>query len=166
MNATPGFSPARKLDGVSESATLKLNALVQAMKARGEDVANLTAGEPDYPVPDAAKRAVEESLKLNRSKYTAAAGIPELREAIARKTNTQQPRVVAKYGAWKGSDVIVTNGGKHAIFNAFMALLDAGDQVLIPSPYWLSYPDMAKVAGGTPFFIEAPHSQGFRSTVH
>ncbi len=154
---------ARRLDGVSESATLKLNAAVQAMKAKGEDVVNLTAGEPDFNVPDASKEAVVEALKANRSRYTPAAGIPELRTLIAEKTNRQQPSV-AKDNPWKASDVIVTNGGKQALFNAFLALLDPGDEVLIPSPYWLSYPEMAKIAGGIPKFIHASFESGFKIT--
>ncbi len=154
---------ARRLEGVSESATLKLNATVQAMKSKGVDVVNLTAGEPDFWVPDAAKEAIIESLKANRSKYTPAAGISELREAIAAKTNLQQPSVSGK-SPWKASNVIVTNGGKQALFNACMALLDSGDEVLIPAPYWLSYPEMAKIAGGIPKFISSSYSQGFKIT--
>lgn len=152
---------ARRLDGVSESATLKLNATVQAMKAQGIDVVNLTAGEPDFMVPDSVKEAVIDALKANRSKYTPAAGIPELRQAIADKTNAQQPSV-AKTLPWKPSEIVVTNGGKQALFNSFLALLDSGDEVLIPSPYWLSYPEMVKLAGGIPKFISAPQSQGFK----
>ena len=155
---------AKRLDGVSESATLKLNALVQAMKTQGIDVINLTAGEPDFNVPDASKAAVQEALAANRSKYTPAPGIPELRTLIAEKTNRQQPAMVAAHRPWKSTDVVVTNGGKQAIYNAMMALLDPGDEVLIPAPYWLSYPEMAKLSGGTPKFIDAPFSQGFKIT--
>lgn len=159
---TKAYSPlSRRLDGVSESATLKLNATVQAMKARGEDVINLTAGEPDFNVPDVAKEAVIESLKANRSKYTPAPGIPELREAIAAKTNRQHPGV-AQTQPWKAGNVVVTNGGKQALFNAMMALLDPGDEVLIPSPYWLSYPEMVKLAGGIPKFIQATFANDFK----
>ena len=149
---------SRRLDGVSESATLKLNAAVQAMKAQGIDVVNLTAGEPDFAVPDAAKEAVIESLKLNRSKYTPVGGIPELRTLVAEKTNRQQG------GNWKASHVIVSNGGKQALFNSFLALLNPGDEVLIPSPYWLSYPEMVKLTGGTPKFIEAKFENDFKIT--
>lgn len=155
----PVFHPARRLDGVSESATLKLNAKVQAMKAAGLDVINLTAGEPDFNVPDVAKEAVVESLKLNRSRYTPAAGIPELRAAVAEKTNRQQPSLATP---WKAADVVITNGGKQALFNSFMAMLDPGDEVLIPSPFWLSYPEMVKLAGGTPRLVHATRAQGFK----
>src|SRR6476659_7330783 len=128
---------SRRLDGVSESATLKLNSTVQAMKAQGVDVINLTAGEPDFFAPDAAKEAVIEALKMNRSKYTPVPGIPELRKAIAEKTNQQQSQLVNRFGPWKPENVVVSNGGKQALFNTFMALLDPGDEVLIASPYWL-----------------------------
>jgi aspartate aminotransferase len=159
---TTNVSPlSRRLDGVSESATLKLNAAVQSMKAQGVDVVNFTAGEPDFWVPDAAKEAVVEALKANRSKYTPVPGIPELREAVAKKTNVQQPSL-AKSRPWKASDVIVSNGGKQALFNTFLALIDNGDEVLIPAPYWLSYPEMVKLTGGVPVFLPAPLSQGFK----
>src|SRR6476620_2839977 len=92
---------AKRLDGVSESATLKLNATVQAMKAQGVDIINLTAGEPDFNAPDAAKEAIKQAMDKNLSRYTPVAGIPELREAVARKTNQQQPGT-----AWKASHVV------------------------------------------------------------
>lgn len=152
---------AKRLDGVNESATLKLNATVQAMKTQGVDVVNLTAGEPDFNVPEAAKQAVIDALKANKSKYTPAPGIPELRQAIAQKTNLQQTRVSSSL-PWKSTDVVVTNGGKQALFNAFQALINPGDEVLIASPYWLSYPEMVKLAGGVPKYIAAPLSQGFK----
>src|ERR1700733_5528819 len=95
-----------RLDGVSESATLKLNAMVQAMKAQGIDVVNLTAGEPDFFVSEEAKKSV---INANKSRYTPAAGIPEFREAVAAKTNRQQPSV-AEIQPWKASDVVITNG--------------------------------------------------------
>jgi len=152
---------SKRMEGVSESATLKLNSTVQAMKEKGVNVVNLTAGEPDFNVPEEAKEAVLAALKANRSKYTPAAGIPELREAIAKKTNHQQEEL-AKESPWKSSNVVVTNGGKQAIFNSLMALLDPGDEVLIPSPYWLSYPEMVKINGGIPKFIAASAKQGFK----
>jgi aspartate aminotransferase len=127
MSPTPAahLKFSSRLDGVHESATLKLNGQVQAMKARGVDVMNLTAGEPDFPVPEAAKKAVRKALDENRSKYTPAPGIPELRELIAAKTNVQQ-RAACGENPWRAADVIVTNGGKQALFNAFLALLNAG----------------------------------------
>jgi aspartate aminotransferase len=137
--------------------------MVQSMKAQGIDVVNLTAGEPDFTVPEEAKKAVIDALNANKSRYTPAAGVPELREAVARKTNLQQPRV-AKTQPWKASEVVITNGGKQALFNSFLALLNEGDEVLIPSPFWLSYPEMVKLAGGKPKMLQAPFSQQFKIT--
>jgi aspartate aminotransferase len=154
---------ANRLEGVSESATLKLNAMVQQMKAQGIDVVNLTAGEPDFFVPEEAKKAVIDAVHANKSRYTPAAGIPEFREAVAKKTNEQQPHVT-KSQPWKATDVVITNGGKQALFNTFLALLNDGDEVIIPSPYWLSYPEMVKIAGGAAKFVHAPFSQGFKIT--
>jgi aspartate aminotransferase len=156
---------AKRLNGVSESATLKLNALVQSMRARGEDVVNLTAGEPDFPPSEKAKAAVRKALDDNRSKYTPVGGVPELRERIAKKTNLQQPNVVALHGEWKASDVVVSNGGKQGLFNVLMALINPGDEVIIPAPYWLSYPEMVKIAEGTPVFISPDASRGFKLSV-
>lgn len=153
---------AKRLNGVSESATLKLNALVQSMKARGEDIVNLTAGEPDFAPPEEAKAAVRKALDENRNKYTPVAGLPELRERVAKKTNAQQPNVVAKFGEWKGADVVVSNGGKQAIYNILMALINPGDEVLIPAPYWLSYPEMVKLAEGKPVVLETRAEKKFK----
>ena len=152
---------AQRLHGVSESATLKLNAMVQSMKAQGIDVVNLTAGEPDFSVPEEVKRAVLDAVAANRSKYTPVAGIPELRQLVADKTNRQQPSVAAKK-PWIPADVVVSNGGKQALFNSFLALLDSGDEVLIPAPYWLSYPEMVKLAGGTPRILATSFERGFK----
>ncbi len=156
------FAPAARLDGVTESATLKLNALVNQLKAQGRDIINLTAGEPDFNVPDAAKAAVEEGLKKNLSKYTPGPGILALRERIARKTNLQQPSVVSRQGAWTAAHVVVSNGGKQAIFNSLMAALNPGQEVIVPSPFWLSYPDMAKLCGGVPKILRSTFEQGWK----
>ncbi len=158
-----GLQLSRRLEGVSESATLKLNATVQQMKAQGVDVINLTAGEPDYFVPEAAKKAVIDAVHANQSKYTPVAGLPALREEIARKTNEQQ-KSLSSIRPWKSNHVVVTNGGKQALFNSLMAILNPGDEVLIPAPYWLSYPEMVKLAGGIPKFIPASGAQGFKIT--
>ncbi len=163
LNKESGPQLSRRLDGVSESATLKLNATVQQMKTQGVDVVNLTAGEPDFWVPEAAKKAVIDAVHGNQSKYTPVAGLPALREAIASKTNDQQ-KSLSSSRPWKAAHVLVTNGGKQALFNALMAILNPGDEVLIPSPYWLSYPEMVKLAGGIPKFIPASGRQGFKIT--
>jgi aspartate aminotransferase len=152
---------ARRLDGVSESATLKLNAMVQQMKAQGIDVVNFTTGEPDFPPLEAAKEGAIEAVRANKSKYTPAPGLPELRELVAARTNRQQPKIAKP---WTMKEVVVSNGGKQAIFNTFLALIDPGDEVLIPSPYWLSYPEMVKLAGGIPKYITASYERDYKIT--
>lgn len=152
---------ADRLNGVSESATLKLNALVQSMKANGENVINLTAGEPDFSVPDSVKAAMIKAIQENKSKYTPVAGIIELRKAIAHKTNLQQPEC-ANRNPWDASNVVVSNGGKQALFQTLMAVLNPGDEVLIPAPYWLSYPEMVKLSGGIPVILSCTIENGFK----
>lgn len=153
---------SQRLDGVSESATLRLNSLVQQLKKEGKPVINLTAGEPDFEPPTEALNAISESLKKGRSKYTPVPGIPELREAVASKTNKQQPSVTKMFKPWAPGNVVVSNGGKQSLFNVMLALLNPGDEVIIISPFWLSYPDMARIAGGTPKLIRAKFEDGFK----
>ena len=137
---------SKRVQKLQESATLKINALANQLKQEGKAVINLTAGEPDFPVFDEAKDAVIDALHKNMSKYTPTPGIPELRELIAKKTNAQQPSLGSL--GWKPSNVMVTNGGKQALFDVILTLIDEGDEVLIPAPFWLSYPEMVKVAEG------------------
>jgi aspartate aminotransferase len=139
---------SNRVKNLQESATLKVNAMVNRLKADGKVIYNLTAGEPDFAPSTEAKNAVIDAVNKNLSKYTPTPGIAELRELIAKKTNDQQP-LVAQQKPWKASDVVVTNGGKQAIFDTIMVLIDRGDEVIIPSPYWLSYPEMVKAAEGT-----------------
>lgn len=157
------FSLSRRMTGVSESATLKLNALVQSMKANGEDVVNLSAGEPDFSVSDHCKAAVTKAMQENRSKYTPVAGILELRKAIAHKTNLQHRELAAK-NPWDPSQIVVANGGKQAIFQTLLAIVNPGDEVLIPSPFWLSYPEMVKLCEGSPIILTCPFDKGFKLT--
>lgn len=152
---------AKRLDGVSESATLRLNAAVQEMKSKGIDVVNFSTGEPDFSPPKAAMDAIIKAVEENKTKYTPAAGMKELKELVADKTNKQQPELTTK---WTQSNVVISNGGKQAIFNTLLSLIDPGDEVLIPKPYWVSYPEMVKLAGGVPVFIETELETGFKIT--
>ena len=156
---------SKRLEGVSESATLKLNALVQTLKSQGFDVINLTAGESDFHVPEDSKQAVFEAVQANRSKYAPVGGISELRALVAHKTNLQQP-LLAETAPWKSENVLITNGGKQALFNGFLALLNPGDEAVIPSPYWLSYPEMVKLCGGVPKIIPTKFENDFKLTPH
>jgi aspartate aminotransferase len=141
---------------INPSATLTISAKAKAMKARGVPVLNFSAGEPDFDTPDAIKGAAAKALEEGFTKYTPAGGIPELKEAI-----------VGKYEKELGitydpSGIMVSNGGKHALHNLFQALLNPGDEVIIPSPYWLSYPDMVKLSDGVPVVLETKKEKGFK----
>lgn len=152
---------AIRMSQITESVTLKLNALANEMIAKGEKVINLTAGEPDFNAPEESKEAVREALKNNLSKYTPVPGVNELRALVAEKTNRQQPAIQEK---WKSDHVVISNGGKQAIFNSFMALLNPGDEVLIPAPYWLTYPELVKLAEGVPKFLKTTSTSDFKMT--
>ena len=151
---------SRRIAAIAESATLKVDAKAKALQAQGRPVISYAAGEPDFPTPqnivDAASRAV---LDPKNYRYTPAAGLPELREAIAAKT--------ARDSGWavEASQVIVTNGGKQAVYQSFATLIDPGDEVLLPTPYWTTYPEAVKLAGGVPVDVFAGVDQNYLVTV-
>ncbi len=151
---------SRRVAGIAESATLAVDAKAKALKAAGRPVIGFGAGEPDFPTPEyiveAAAQATHES-KWHR--YTPAAGLPALREAIAAKTMRDSGLAV------EPSQVLVTNGGKHAIFNAVAALVDDGDEVIIQAPYWVTYPEVVSIFGGVPVPVVTDESTGYRATV-
>ena len=148
------------LSALQPSATLAVDARAKALKAAGENVIGFGAGEPDFPTPapivDAAVAAAQDP---KNHRYTPAAGLPELREAVAAKTFRDSGLKV------DASQVLITNGGKHAIANAFAALLDPGDEVIVPAPYWTTYPESAALVGGVPVFISTDESTDFLVTV-
>jgi len=149
-----------RLAAIAESATLAVDAKAKALKAAGENVIGFGAGEPDFPTPEhiveAAVRACRDP-KMHR--YTPAAGLPELREAIAVKTMRDSGFQTT------ANQVLVTNGGKHAVFTAFAALCDPGDEVIVPAPYWTTYPEAVTLAGGVPVIVDTTQETGFRVTV-
>ena len=151
---------SRRIAAIAESATLKVDAKAKALQAEGKHVISYAAGEPDFPTPqnivDAASRAV---LDPKNYRYTPAAGLPDLREAIAAKTLRDSGLEVP------ASQVIVTNGGKQAVYQSFATLLDPGDEVLLPTPYWTTYPEAIKLAGGVPVDVFAGADQGYLVTV-
>jgi aspartate aminotransferase len=140
---------ARRLKAVKPSPTLTLNARARALQASGADVLSFAAGEPDFDTPGHIKDAAKAALDAGFTKYTATAGIPELRAAIVEKFKRENSLVFTP------EQVIVTVGGKQALFNAFQALLSPGDEVIIFAPYWVSYPDMVRLADGVPVIVEA-----------
>jgi aspartate aminotransferase len=149
-----------RLAAIAESATLAVDAKAKALKAAGENVIGFGAGEPDFPTPaNIVEAAVAACRDPKNHRYTPAAGLPELREAIAAKTLRDSGYSV------KASQVVVTNGGKHAVFSAFAAICDPGDEVLVPAPYWTTYPEAITLAGGTPVVIDTDSESGFRVTI-
>ena len=149
-----------RLSAIAESATLAVDSKAKALKAAGRPVIGFGAGEPDFPTPD---YIVEAAIKAARTprfhKYTPAGGLPELKEAVAAKTSRDSGYDV------EPAQVIVTNGGKQAVFEAFAALCDPGDEVLVPTPYWTTYPESIKLAGGVPVDVVADESTGYRVSV-
>ncbi|MDQ1444313.1 MAG: aspartate aminotransferase [Acidimicrobiaceae bacterium] len=149
-----------RIGAVAESATLAIDAKAKALKASGEDVVGFGAGEPDFPTPAHIVRAAEAACSNPKShKYTPTSGLPELREAIAAKTARDSGLAV------EPAQVLVTNGGKQAIYNAFAALLDPGDEVIVPAPYWTTYPESVALASGVPVYVETDESTGFRASL-
>src|ERR1700753_356351 len=144
MGAMPTRVSAR-VSAISESATLAVDAKAKALKAAGRPVIGFGAGEPDFPTPDYIVEAAVEACRTPRfHRYTPAGGLPELKQAIADKTLRDSGYAVSP------SQVLVTNGGKQAVDEAFATLLDPGDEVLLPTPYWTTYPESIRLAGGLP----------------
>jgi aspartate/methionine/tyrosine aminotransferase len=146
---------------IPESPTLAVTAKAKALKAAGEPVIGFGAGEPDFPTPANIVEAAVAACRVPANhRYTPAAGLPELREAIAAKAMADAPGL-----AVDASMVTVTNGGKHALFALFLALLDPGDEVIVPAPYWVSYPEQVRFAQGVPVPVETTVASDFRATV-
>jgi aspartate aminotransferase len=151
---------SRRVGAIAESATLAIDAKAKALKAAGEDVIGFGAGEPDFPTPAPIVEAAQKAAAEPRfHRYTPAAGLPELRAAVATKTRRDSGYEV------EPSQVLVTNGGKHAVYNAFATLLDPGDEALLPAPYWVTYPEAITLAGGVPVIVPTDESTGFRPTI-
>ncbi len=157
---TPSHRLSRRIGGIAESATLAVDAKAKALKAAGRPVIGFGAGEPDFPTPDFIVAAAEQACADPRNhRYSPAGGLPELKEAIAAKTLRDSGVEVAP------NQVLVTNGGKQAVYEAFATLLDPGDQVLLPAPYWTTYPEAIRLAGGIPVEVVADETQGYLVTV-
>jgi aspartate aminotransferase len=133
-----------------------MSARARALKAEGRDCIALSAGEPDFDTPDNIKEAAKRAIDAGKTKYTDVDGIPELKDAICAKFRRENGL------EYKRGQINVSPGGKAVIFNAFMATLDAGDEVVIPTPYWVSYPDMARLCGATPVFVDTRVEDGFK----
>jgi aspartate aminotransferase len=149
---------ADALSRVKPSATIAVSQKARELKAQGRDVIALGAGEPDFDTPDNIKQAAVEAIERGETKYTPVSGIPELRKAIAEKFKRENGLDYAP------SQTIVGTGGKQILFNAFMATLNKGDEVIIPAPYWVSYPEMVALCGGEPVFVETRLEDDFKLT--
>lgn len=149
---------ASRVTQVSPSLTLAIAAKAKAMKLEGIDVCSFSAGEPDFDTPTHIKAAAQKAIDAGKTKYGPAAGEPKLREAIARKLREENGL------CYDAENVMVTNGGKHSLFNLMLALIEAGDEVIIPAPYWLSYPEMVKLAGGVPVIVSTDAESGYKIT--
>ena len=155
-----GTRVSDRLAAIAESATLAVDAKAKALKAAGRPVIGFGAGEPDFPTPDyIVEAAVAAARNPKYHRYTPVPGLPELRAAIAAKTARDSGYVV------DAAQVLVTNGGKQAVYNAFAALLDPGDEVIVVAPYWTTYPESIKLAGGVIVEVVTDETSGYRATV-
>ncbi len=149
-----------RIGAIQESATLAIDAKAKALKAAGEPVIGFGAGEPDFPTPDhIVEAAIVAAREPAMHRYTPAGGLPELKDAVVYKTKRDSGYVCT------ASQVLVTNGGKQAVYNTFAALCDPGDEVLVQAPYWVTYPEAIQLAGGVPKYVHSDISTGFKVTV-
>ncbi|MEG3959640.1 pyridoxal phosphate-dependent aminotransferase [Microcoleus sp. herbarium2] len=149
---------AARVGEVPPSITLAIAAKAKAMKAEGIDICSLSTGEPDFDTPEHIKAAAKQALDAGKTKYGPVAGEPQLKAAIARKLLSDNNL------NYQPENIIVTNGGKHSLYNLMMALIDPGEEVIIPAPYWLSYPEMVKLASGKPVIVRTDASTGYKIT--
>jgi len=158
--AAMGSRVSARIGAISESATLAVDSKAKALKAAGRPVIGFGAGEPDFPTPDyIVEAAVEAARDPKNHRYSPAGGLPELKQAIVAKTKRDSGYEI------EPAQVLVTNGGKHAVYNTFATLLDPGDEVLLPAPYWTTYPETIQLAGGVPVEVLADETQDYLVTV-
>src|SRR4051794_21817235 len=149
---------ADRISSISESSTMKVSADADKLRSQGVDVVDFGAGEPDFPTPDNIKQAAVRALEQNFTKYTPAGGTAELKKAICERHKLD-------FGTdYKPSECLVTVGGKHLIFNLIQALINPGDEVVIPVPYWVTYRDVVNYAGGKCVFVDTDEAKGFTFT--
>ncbi len=149
---------SKRIQTLSSSLTIAISTLARELKAEGKDVISFSAGEPDFDTPVAVKNAAKKALDEGHTKYTAVPGTPELLEAVANKLKRDNGLTYAP------NQIQTNNGAKHSLFNLFQALVDEGDEVIIPAPYWVTYPELVKYASGVPVIIETTDESGFKIT--
>jgi aspartate aminotransferase len=148
----------KRIESLSESLTIAISTLAGELKAEGKDILSFSAGEPDFATPKVIKDAAFKALNDNYTRYTAVAGLPELLRAIAHKLKRDNNL------DYKEENILVSNGAKHSLFNIFQALIQEGDEVIIPSPYWVTYPELVTYSGGKSVIIKTDDSSGFKIT--
>jgi aspartate aminotransferase len=149
---------SKRVQQLTPSTTLAITAKAKALRKQGHDVIGLGAGEPDFNTPDPILRAAEEAMRAGHTKYTPSGGIPELKQAIVEKFRRDNGLT------YQPEQIVVTSGAKHALYNLFQVLIDPGDEVIIPAPYWVSYIEQVKLAGGVPVIIRGEESRSFKVT--
>lgn len=147
-----------RITNLQESATIAISTLATTLKAQGRDILSFSAGEPDFDTPEPIKLAAKAALDQGFTKYTQVAGIPELKQAIANKLERENGL------HYEPKQILVSNGAKQSLFNVFQALIDTGDEVIIPAPYWVTYPELVTYSGGSNVFIETNEQDGFKIT--
>jgi aspartate aminotransferase len=150
---------ADRMNRISASPTMAITAKARALKAEGRDIISLSAGEPDFDTPEHIKQAAIEAIKSGDTKYTDVTGTLSLRKAVVAKFKRDSGI------DYKPEEIIVSTGGKQVIFNAMLATVQAGDEVIIPTPCWVSYPDIVKLAEGEPVFVSCSQNNGFKLRV-
>ena len=150
---------SQRCQRVTGSLTLAIDAKAKEMKQKGIDVVGFGAGEPDFDTPEHIRKAAKDALDLGKTRYTPAAGMPELRQAICNKLKRDNGL------DYVPQQIVVSNGAKHSLFNSFQALLEEGDEVIVPGPYWVSYPEIVRMAGGVPVIVEGREENNFKPTI-
>ena len=150
---------SQRCQRVTGSLTLAVDAKAKEMKQKGIDVVGFGAGEPDFDTPEHIRKAAKDALDLGKTRYTPAAGMPELRQAICDKLKRDNGL------DYVPQQIVVSNGAKHSLFNSFQALLEEGDEVIVPGPYWVSYPEIVRMAGGVPVIVEGTEANNFKPTI-
>ncbi len=149
---------AKRMEKLSPSVTMAITALARDLKAQGKDILSFSAGEPDFDTPEIVKQAGIKAIQDGHTKYTAVEGTKEVKQAVITKLKTD-------HGLnYELGDVLISNGAKHSLFNLFQVLIDEGDEVIIPAPYWVTYPEQVQYSGGTPVFIDTDDSTNFKIT--
>jgi len=149
---------SKRAQGIAPSLTLEITAKAKSMKAAGKDVVSFGAGEPDFNTPDYIVAAAKEALDKGITRYTAASGTPEVKKAVCEALK-------ADGMDYEPSQIVVSNGAKHCLTNAFLCTVNEGDEVIIPAPFWLTYPELVKLAGGIPVILKAKKENGYKITV-